>query len=53
MPGEFIGVWSETWRVLLRELRKERLVHSVGATKAARWFLGAHPANCNLEELPS
>lgn len=37
-------------QVLLRELRKERLVHSVGATRAARWFPGADPANCNLEE---
>ncbi len=32
-------------QVLLRELRKERLVHSVGATKAARWFPGAGAAN--------
>jgi ATP-dependent DNA helicase RecG len=37
-------------QVLLRELRKEQLVHSVGATKAARWFPGAGAANCNLEE---
>jgi ATP-dependent DNA helicase RecG len=27
-------------QVLLRELRKDRLVHSVGATRAARWFPG-------------
>lgn len=37
-------------QVLLRELRKERSIHSVGATKAARWFPGADPANCNLDE---
>lgn len=37
-------------QVLLRELRKERLIHSVGATKAARWLPGAGPANCNIEE---
>ena len=36
-------------QVLLRELREERLVHSVGATKAARWFPGAGPADCNLD----
>lgn len=36
--------------VLLRKLRKERPGHSVGATKAARWFPGAGPANCNLGE---
>lgn len=36
-------------QVLLRELRKERLVHSVGITKAARWLPGPGPANCNLE----
>src|SRR6185295_19524066 len=34
-------------QVLLRELRKEQSVHSVGATKGARWFPGAAPANCN------
>ncbi|MHB9004612.1 MAG: ATP-binding protein [Coriobacteriia bacterium] len=27
-------------QVLLRELRKEQLVHSVGVTRAARWFPG-------------
>lgn len=32
-------------QVLLRELRKERLVHSVGVTRAARWFPGAGPAD--------
>lgn len=37
-------------QVLLRELRKERLVHCVGATKAARWFPGAGSENCNIEE---
>ena len=36
-------------QVLLRELRKEELVHSIGATRAARWFPGADPANCNLD----
>jgi len=37
-------------QVLLRELRKERLIHSLGVTKAARWFPDADPANCNLGE---
>ncbi len=37
-------------QVLLRELRGERLIHSVGATKAARWFPGAGKADCNLGE---
>lgn len=37
-------------QVLLRELRQERLVHSVGATRAALWFPGAGPANCNFAE---
>jgi ATP-dependent DNA helicase RecG len=36
-------------QVLLRELRRERLVHSVGATRAARWFPGAAPGDCNQE----
>jgi ATP-dependent DNA helicase RecG len=40
-------------QVLLRELRKEGLIHSTGATKGARWFPGAGPANCNPEEPPS
>jgi ATP-dependent DNA helicase RecG len=39
-------------QVLLRELRKERLVHSVGATRAARWFPVAD-RDCNpAEESP-
>ncbi len=37
-------------QVLLRELRKEQAVHSVGVTKGARWFPGPVPANCNPEE---
>jgi ATP-dependent DNA helicase RecG len=37
-------------QVLLRELRRDRLVHSVGATRAARWFPGADP-DCNLGEV--
>jgi ATP-dependent DNA helicase RecG len=37
-------------QVLLRELRKELAVHSVGVTKGARWFPGPVPENCNLEE---
>lgn len=37
-------------QVLLRELRKEQAVHSVGVTKGARWFPGPAPANCNPEE---
>ncbi len=36
-------------QVLLRELRREQLVHSVGATKAARWLPGAASADCNHE----
>ena len=36
-------------QVLLRELRKERAVHSVGVTKGARWFPGTGPANCNSD----
>jgi ATP-dependent DNA helicase RecG len=31
-------------QVLLRELRKEGSIHSVGATRAARWFWGQSPA---------
>lgn len=34
-------------QVLLRELRGEQAVHSVGVTRAARWFLGPAPENCN------
>ena len=37
-------------QVLLRELRKEQAVHSVGVTKGARWFPGPAPGNCNIEE---
>jgi ATP-dependent DNA helicase RecG len=37
-------------QVLLRELRREGLIHSVGLTKAARWYPGAGPANCNQKE---
>lgn len=37
-------------QVLLRDLRKEQAVHSVGVTKGARWFPGPAPANCNPEE---
>ena len=37
-------------QVLLRELRKEQAVHSVGLTKGARWFPGPAPTNCNREE---
>jgi len=40
-------------QVLLRELRGEGAVHSVGVTKAARWYPGPGPANCNPEEPPS
>lgn len=36
-------------QVLLRELRKDQRVHKVGNTKAARWFPGAAPTDCNLE----
>jgi ATP-dependent DNA helicase RecG len=37
-------------QVLLRELRAEQAVHSVGVTKGARWFPGPAPANCNPGE---
>ena len=37
-------------QVLLRELRKEQAIHSVGLTKGARWFPGPVPANCNSDE---
>lgn len=37
-------------QVLLRELRMERLVHSVGATKAARWLPGSAAADCKHGE---
>jgi ATP-dependent DNA helicase RecG len=30
-------------QVLLRELRKDRTIHSIGLTKAARWYPGAGP----------
>ncbi len=30
---------------LLRELKQDRQVHSVGRTKGARWFLGPHPTD--------
>jgi ATP-dependent DNA helicase RecG len=36
-------------QVLLRELRKERAIHLVGHTRAARWFPAAGPSNCNRE----
>lgn len=36
-------------QVLLRELRKEGMVHSVGATRAGRWFPGAD-RDCNPGE---
>lgn len=34
-------------QVLLRELRKEGMIRSVGTTRAARWFPVAEPADCN------
>lgn len=34
-------------QVLLRELRNGQSIHSVGTTKAARWYPGAAPADCN------
>jgi len=34
-------------QVLLRELRREGLVYSVGATRAARWFPGSGSSDCN------
>jgi ATP-dependent DNA helicase RecG len=37
-------------QVLLRELRRDGAIHTVGATKAARWFPGPVPANCNIED---
>jgi ATP-dependent DNA helicase RecG len=37
-------------QVLLRELRKEQTIHSVGLTKGARWFPGPASANCNSDE---
>jgi ATP-dependent DNA helicase RecG len=37
-------------QVLLRELRKEQAVHSVGVTRAARWFPGPAPEDCNTAE---
>ena len=37
-------------QVLLRELRKEHSIHSIGLTKGARWFPGPVPANCNFDE---
>lgn len=40
-------------QVLLRELRREQVVHSVGVTKGARWFPGPAPANCNSGESSS
>ncbi len=40
-------------QVLLRELRAQGLIHSVGKTKAARWFPGDGPANCNHERASS
>jgi len=36
-------------QVLLRELRRDQLVHHIGATRAARWFPGGDP-NCNIGE---
>lgn len=36
-------------QVLLRELRKEGVVHSIGVTKGARWFPGPAPTDCNNE----
>jgi ATP-dependent DNA helicase RecG len=40
-------------QVLLRELRAQGLIHSVGKTRAARWFPGPGPANCNHEQASS
>ena len=37
-------------QVLLRELRSEQAVHSVGLTRGARWFPGPAPEICNLRE---
>ena len=34
-------------QVLLRELREEQAVHSVGVTRVAHWFPGPAPADCN------
>jgi ATP-dependent DNA helicase RecG len=39
-------------QVLLRELRKAGTVHSTGATRAARWYSGAGPLDCNQPETP-
>jgi ATP-dependent DNA helicase RecG len=36
-------------QVLLRELRKEKAIHLIGHTRAARWFPGAGPSDCNRE----
>jgi ATP-dependent DNA helicase RecG len=35
---------------LLREMKKERLVHNVGRTRAARWYPGSEPHNASREE---
>ncbi len=40
-------------QVLLRELRKEQTIHSVGLTKGARWFPGPAAVNCNSDESSS
>ncbi len=37
-------------QVLLRELREEQAVHSVGVTRAAHWFPGPAPTDCDPEE---
>jgi hypothetical protein len=50
MRGVLPALGRSQIQVLLRELRKERLIHSVGVTKAARWFPGVGPADCNLEQ---
>jgi ATP-dependent DNA helicase RecG len=34
-------------QVLLRELRKEGLIHNVGVTRGARWFVGVGPSDCD------
>ena len=36
-----------TVQVLLREMRKNELIYSIGATSAARWFYGSQPETCN------
>ena len=34
-------------QVLLREMRKNELIYSIGATSAARWYYGIQPETCN------